>query len=374
MRTGRFIKQLSGVVSYNAFIPNNLPFNFKIDIALQNLLSRADQALGRLDGIAERLPDVDFFIMMYVRKEATLSSQIEGTQATFVDVLKAEAKIADMEIHNDVDEVLSYIIAMNYGLDRVKEFPLSLRLMKEIHTKLLRGVRGEWKTPGEFRTSQNWVGGSSINTATYIPPPHTEIMKLMGNLEDFLRNRSELPILLKTGLMHAQFESIHPFLDGNGRIGRLLITFYLCQQDILKKPLLYLSEFFKEYRQIYYDKLNNFRFKDEIEEWFKFYLEGVATTSIKATVTARKIIQLREKSIHEVSKFGRNAEKGLMLLHSLFRTPLIRIKDTERITKLSNPNALLLVEKFIKAGILKEITGFKRNRVFSFVDYIGLFS
>lgn len=374
MRTGDYRTQLQGNLKYKAFIPNPLPFELDMDPTLQSLLSKADLALGRLDGVADILPNVDFFILMYVRKEATLSSQIEGTQATFIDVLKAEAKIEDSEVHKDVDEVLNYIEAMNYGLERLKEFPLSLRLMKEIHLKLLKGVRGEWKTPGEFRTSQNWVGGPSIETAAFVPPPHAEIMRLLGNLEDYMHNTSPLPILIKTGLIHAQFETIHPFLDGNGRIGRLLLTFYLCQQGILRKPLLYLSDFFKTHRRDYYDKLNYFREKDGIEGWLKFFLEGVIVTSEKAVDTARKIISLREDSVTKVTSMGRSAEKGMILLNHLFQSPIVRVKDVERILSLSNPNALSLVTKFADKGILQELTGFKRNRVFSYVDYISLFS
>lgn len=374
MRSGSYINQLQGQLQYKAFIPNALPFNVNMDEGLQSLLSKADLALGRLDGVADILPNVDFFILMYVRKEATLSSQIEGTQATFVDVLKAEARIEDTEMHKDVDEVLNYITAMNYGIERLKKLPLSLRLIKEIHDKLLQGVRGKHKTPGEFRKSQNWVGGASLQTAMFIPPPYTEVIKLMGNLEEYLHDIAPTPVLIKIGLAHAQFETIHPFLDGNGRIGRLLVTFYLYQQGILRKPLLYLSNFFRDHRQAYYDKLNVFREKDDIEGWLKFFLEGVVTTSEKAVDTARKIISLRETSVAKVARLGRSAEKGMILLNTLYQMPILRVRDVEKITLLSNPNALVLVAKFVKLGILKEITGYKRNRVFSYSDYIKLFT
>ncbi len=374
MRTGNFRIQLKDDSKYKAFVPNGLPFEIDMDQGLQSLLSKADLALGRLDGVADILPNVDFFILMYVRKEATLSSQIEGTQATFVDVLKAEARIEDSEVHKDVDEVLNYIDAMNYGLGKLEEFPLSLRLIKEIHQKLLKGVRGEWKTSGEFRTSQNWVGGPSIETATFVPPPHTEVMSLLGNLEDYMHNTSPVPMLIKTGLIHAQFETIHPFLDGNGRIGRLLLTFYLCQQKVLSKPLLYLSDFFKNHRRDYYDRLNYLREKDDIEGWLKFFLEGVIVTSEKAVDTARRIRDLREDSVRRVTTMDRSAEKGMSLLNHLYRTPIIRVRDVERLLSLSNPNTLRLVGKFVDKGILRELTGFKRNRVFSYEDYVNLFS
>lgn len=374
MRTGNLRTQLKDDSRYKAFVPNELPLMVNMDQSLQSLLSKADLALGRLDGVADILPNVDFFILMYVRKEATLSSQIEGTQATFVDVLKAEARIEDSEVHKDVDEVLNYIEAMNYGLERLAEFPLSLRLIKEIHRELLKGVRGEWKTPGEFRTSQNWVGGPSVETATFVPPPPTDVIRLLGNLEEYMHNTSPVPILIKIGLIHAQFETIHPFLDGNGRVGRLLITFYLCQQKVLSKPLLYLSDFFKAHRRDYYDKLNYLREKDDIESWLKFFLEGVIVTSENAVNTARRIRDLREDSVRKVTAMDRSAEKGMRLLNHLYRTPMVRVRDVERFLSLSNPNALRLVGKFVDKGILRELTGFKRNRVFSYDDYINLFS
>jgi len=374
MRTGNFINQLEGIAQYKAFVPSPLPFTINIDSGLQNLLSRADLALGRLDGVADILPNVDFFILMYMRKEATLSSQIEGTRATFVDVLKAESKIEDAEIHKDVDEILNYINAMNYGIERLRQLPLSLRLIREIHKKLLHKVRGEQRHPGEFRTSQNWVGGTSLQTAVFIPPPHSDVLKLMANLEEYFHHTSPSPILIKTGLAHAQFETIHPFLDGNGRIGRLLVTFYLYQQGVLRKPLLYLSDFFKANKQVYYDKLSAFREKDDIEGWLKFFMEGVINTSEKAVTTARRIISLREDHLTKVTSLGRSTEKGMFLLNQLYKTPLVRVKDVEFITSLSNPNALALVRKLVKLGILKETTGYKRNRVFSYEDYISLFS
>jgi len=373
MRSGKYVNQLNSELQYKAFVPNFLPFEIKIDGELQNLLSKADLALGRLDGIAETLPDVDFFILMYVRKEATLSSQVEGTQATFADVLKAEAKIEDLEIHKDVDEVLNYIKAMNYGLEQLKTFPLSLRLIKEIHKILLAGVRGEGREPGEFRRTQNWIGGSTIQRAYFVPAPPQEIMPLLDNFEKFLHDKSQLPILIKTGLLHAQFENIHPFLDGNGRIGRLLITFYLCQQKILNKPLLYISDFFKKYRQEYYDRLNAFHEKDDIEGWLKFFLKGMAITAEEAVETSKKILKLREKDSEKIFSLGRSAKRAKSVFNFLFHSPLITIKDVERITGLKNPNALALINKLVKFEILKEITGRKRNKIFAYQKYIKLF-
>ena len=374
MRTGKYITQLKGDLEYKAFIPNPLPFEIKIDKEFQSLLSEADQSLGRLDGIAETLPDVDFFILMYIRKEATLSSQVEGTEATFADVLKAEAKIRDLEIHKDVDEILNYINAMNYGLKRMETLPLSLRLIKEIHKILLTGVRGEGREPGEFRKTQNWIGGGpSIQKASFVPPPPHEIMPLLDNLEKFFYDKSPTPILVKTGLIHAQFEVIHPFLDGNGRIGRLLITFYLCQQKVLNKPLLYLSDFFKKYRQEYYDRLNAFHEKDDIEGWLKFFLDGIIITAKEAVETSKKIIKLREEDMKRIFTLGRSLNKATLVFNHLFHTPLITIKDVEKITGLKNPNALALINKLVNLGILTETTGRKRNKVFAYERYIKLF-
>ncbi len=374
MRSGKYISQVSkDKIPYKAFSPGNLPFKINFDEELQSLLSKADLALGRLDGIAETLPDVDFFILMYIRKEATLSSQVEGTQATFADVLNAEAKIEDLEIHKDVDEILNYVDAMNYGLTGLKKIPLSLRLIKEIHRLLLSGVRGEWKEPGEFKKTQNWVGGTAIERASFIPCPPQEVMAALDNFEKFLHQNSQLPVLIKTGLIHSQFENIHPFLDGNGRIGRLLITFYLCQQKSLDKPLLYLSDFFKKYRQEYYDRLNAVHEKDDIEGWLKFFLEGVATTASQAVETSKKIIKLKEADIKKIATLGRSTIKAMVVFSYLFHTPTVRVKDVEKITGLKNPNALALISKLVKIEILKEITGRKRNKVFRYQNYVNLF-
>ena len=373
MRSGGYINQLRDGAQYKAFVPNPLPFKINVDEDLQGLLSKADLALGRLDGIAETLPDVDFFILMYIKKEATLSSQVEGTQATFADVLNAEAKLEDFEIHKDVDEILNYIQAMNYGLERLKNLPLSLRLIKEIHKILLQGVRGEYKEPGEFKKSQNWVGGSTIERASFVPCPPQEVMSALDNMEKFLHYNSRIPILIKTGLIHAQFENIHPFLDGNGRIGRLLITFYLCQQKALDKPLLYLSGFFKKYRQDYYDRLNAVHEKDDIEGWLKFFLDGVAITANQAVETSKKIIKLRKEDIKKISTLGRSTPKATLLFDYLFHTPTLTVKGAERITGLKNPNALSLVNKMIDLEILKEITGKKRNKIFRYQNYVNLF-
>lgn len=277
-RAGQYIKQITG---YSAFIPKPLPPDpsVNIDGELLTLLSEADQALGRLDGSADILPNPDLFVSMYVRKEAVLSSQIEGTQASLANVLEYEAGIRPRGLPGDVAETVNYIRAMNRGLARLEELPVCNRLLKEIHGVLLQGVRGNEKSPGEFRRSQNWIGppGGNLATAFFVPPPPYEMEHAMGDLELYIHQDTQTPILLKCGMVHAQFETVHPFLDGNGRLGRLLITFLLCQQGVLKRPLLYLSAYFKQYRDEYYERLQEVRVSGDWERWLKFFLRGSAT-------------------------------------------------------------------------------------------------
>lgn len=367
---GNFVQQSKG---FRAFVPATFPsekiINWNNDLIC--LLSQADQAIGHLNAIDQLVPDVDFFIFMYVKKEATFSSQIEGTQATFIDIIRAEAKLSD-NIPSDVDEIRNYIRAMNYGIERLKTFPLSLRLIREIHERLLYGVRGQHKTPGEFRTSQNWVGGPSIETATFIPPPLHELARCLSELEKFMHTQT-LPILIRTGLIHAQFETIHPFLDGNGRVGRLLTTFYLYKEGVLLRPLLYLSVFFKRHRQNYYDRLNNYR-SGGVEDWLKFFLEGIRTVSLEAVDTAKKITNLREKHVELVSKFGRNANTALILLNKLYTFPIVDTQLVSKLTGLSKVPTLSLISKFVLGGILHEITGKERNRQFVYKEYLRQFS
>ena len=336
-------------------------FSLKVNIddEMLNLLSSADRFLGRLDGIYELLPDVDFFIFMYIRKEATSSSQVEGTQATFYDVLKMEAKILDPTIPSDVKEIINYIEAMNYGIERLKELPLSLRLIREIHSILLKGVRGQERFPGEFRKTQNWIGGRTPKTAVYVPPPPDKLMPLLDNFEKFLHADVNIPILIKTPLIHSQFELIHPFLDGNGRTGRLLITFYLYERGILRKPLLYLSDYFRRYRSLYYDRLDAISKKDDIEGWVKFFLEAVIEISKEAVELSRKIIELRERDRKKIAYLGKSAKPALLLLERLYNQPFITANN--------------LIKKFLKLGVLKEWGNRKRNRVFFYEEYLNLF-
>jgi Fic family protein len=365
-RAGRYVTQPA---RYRAFIPAPLPPDPSIgwDEELQNLLSKADRALGRLDGVAAVLPNPDLFVAMYVRKEAVLSSQIEGTRATLLDILDYETTGV---LVKDVDEVVNYIRAMNKGLERLTALPLSLRLIREIHAELLKGVRGEHRTPGEFRTTQNWIGppGSTIDNATFIPPPPHEMQAALGDLEKYIHKDDKLPALVKNALIHAQFESIHPFLDGNGRVGRLLITFILVHDNILKRPLLYLSYFFKRNRQQYYDRLNNIRNKGDWEGWIKFFLQGVYEVSNQATETAQRIIALQEQDRARLA----GIPNGLKLIDQLFFNPLITINEIRRLTGISPATAGRLVKQMIQLDILAEITGYARNRKFIYKDYFTI--
>lgn len=374
MRTGQYIKQLGGELEYRAFVPNALPFDIQLDNELQTLLTKAHSALGRLDGVSEVVPDVDFFVRMYVSKEATLSSQVEGTQATLADVLKAEAKIKESTAPSDVKEILNYIAAMNYGLKRLDEFPLSLRLIKEIHGILLKDARGMERMPGEFRVSQNWIGGTAINNAAFVPAPPSELSRLLDNFEKFLHDKAPTPSLMKVGIMHSQFENIHPFPDGNGRIGRLLITFYLCAQKELSKPLLYLSAFFKKHRQEYYNRLHAVHESDDIEGWLEFFLTGVIETSAEAIETARKILKLREEDTRKVAELGRVSKHALTILEHLYRDPIITLKHIMAWTTLSKSNAYNLLRKLTKAGLLK-FAGktATREKVYYYQKYYHLF-
>jgi len=374
MRSGKYINQLTGDSQYKAFVPNRLPFELNKDPKLDALLSEANLALGRLDGVAEIVPDVDFLTLMFARKEATFSSQVEGTQATFADVLKVEAKIEDKKIPYDVQEILNYIEAMNYGLKRLVSLPLSLRLLREIHAILLQNVRGAERQPGEFKTSQNWIGGPTINTASFVPAPPYELMDLLSNFEKFLHEDSALPVLVKTGLIHSQFENIHPFLDGNGRLGRLLITFFLCQQKVLQKPLLYLSVYFKKHQKDYYYWLNRVHNEDDIEGWLKFFLQGVTETAKEGFETAQKILKLRNIDIQKVSGLGRTARNALMVLDSLYKNPMITLRKVVEITQLSRSNAYSLLKRLETAEILSQLPAKpKRTKAYVHRKYLSLF-
>ena len=360
---------------YRAFVPKPLPPTpaLRQDAELASLLSAADHRLGRLDGVASTLPNPDLFVAMFVHKEAVLSSQIEGTQASLDDVLEFEAGAAAADLPGDVAEAVNYVAAMNYGLERIKELPLSLRLMKEIHKRLLEGARGGEKEPGEFRRSQNWVGpmGTSLTQAMYVPPSVDDMNRAMGDLESFLHDRRPLPPLIKCGLVHSQFETIHPFLDGNGRMGRLLITFLLCQQGILERPLLYLSYFFKRNRIEYYDRLQAVRDTGDWEGWLKFFLRGVIEVSSESAVTVRDILALR--GIHtELVQTNLRTANSLRLLDRLYDRPVTSVSDVAEHLGVTFNAANTLVGKFCDLGLLKETTGGARRRRFAYDPYISL--
>lgn len=375
-RAGRYIQQPEG---HRAFIPNPLPPKppVRLQGEIQNLLSEADLALGRLDGSINTLPHPDLFVAMYVRKEAVLSSQIEGTLSSLEDVLTAEARAASPERPGDADEVLNYIRAMNHGLARLSALPLSVRLLREIHAELMRGVRGQHKTPGELRTSQNWIGqeGTPLEEAAFIPPPAHEAAEALSQLERFLHRPTSLPLLIRVGLVHAQFETIHPFLDGNGRLGRLMITFMLCEQGVLRKPVLYLSDYLKQRRQRYYDLLQAVREEGAWEEWLVFFLQGVLEVSRQAADTVRSILLLRESHRQRVTDFmGRAAANGHRVLEQLYDFPIISVSEVQELIGTTYPAANNVVARLTEQGILTEVTGQKRNRLFRYGEYVGLFS
>jgi Fic family protein len=374
-RAGRYLRQSTG---YRAFIPEPLPPQPAVDISgeLQVLLSQADRALGRLDGSIKTLPNPDLFVFMYVRKEAVLSSQIEGTQSSLQDVLDAEAKILAADRPQDTEEVVNYVRAMNHGLKKLDELPVSIRLIREIHAKLLENVRGSHLTPGDLRTSQNWIGpqGCTLNEATFVPPPPGEVSHHLGALETFLHTDARLPLLLKIGLAHVQFETIHPFLDGNGRVGRLLISFLLCEQRVLLKPVLYLSHYFKQHRQTYYERLQAVRDEGAWEAWLAFFLAGVKEVSDQATETVRQILSLREEHRRIITDtLGRTAGNGHRVLDHLYEHPIVSVNEIQELIGTTYPAANELVARFEDQQILTEFTGQARNRRFRYQSYIDLF-
>ena len=374
MRSGVFVKQPGG---YRAFIPAPLPPDppLEMDVAMVQLLSDADLNLGRLDAVSLLVPNPDLFVAMYVRQEALLSSQIEGTQCTLEDVLQFEADPKSIGELKDIAEVVNYVGAINYGLDRLREFPLSLRLIREIHAKLLENVRGTERDPGEFRRTQNWIGpqGATLTTAAFVPPPVPEMMESLDNFEKFIHQTDLFPPLIHFGLAHAQFETIHPFLDGNGRIGRLLITFLLCYREILHRPLLYLSHFFKIHRVEYYDRLMAVRSNGDWESWLKFFLRGVAQVSRSATETARAILALESAHRQLINEHVRNMAFGHRLLELLLRQPIVSVRYIERNLDCAFVTANKLTEQFVALGLLVERTGAERYRQFEYNEYLKIF-
>lgn len=375
MKIGQIIQQPTG---YKAFVPDKFPpeENISLNSKTQQLLAKASLMLGKLDGITQLLPDLDFFIFMYIRKEAARSSEIEGTKATMVDVIKTEAEI-DNNLPEDVDRILHYIKAMNYGLKRVEELPLSLRFIREVHKVLLEGtIDAQGKAPGDFRRSQNWIGGGSPNSAKFVPPPPIEMTRSLDDLEKFLYSQDDYPSLIKAALVHAQFETIHPFLDGNGRIGRLLTTFYLCKLGILERPVLYLSEYFLNNQQSYYDALNTYHSENgDIAVWLDFFLDGVAIIAEEAVEVSKQINELSKKDIKKIQSLARRSKNGMIVLENLYKLPIISVRKVEDWTGLSRTQANELVKKLVDLEILvQRDKNVKYGREFRYKNYLGLFT
>lgn len=375
-RLGRYVTTTVAGEPVRAFVPPPLP---PVDLDLSGLqlrLERANQALGRLDGLTVLLPNVRFLLYLYVRKEALVSSQIEGTQSSFADVLLFENK-APIEVpKEDVEEVSNYVAAMQHGLRRLQEgFPLSLRLIRKIHAVLLKGVRGENKNRGEFRRSQNWIGGSRPGNASFVPPPPTEMMEALNRFERFLHDKKHgLPLLVEAALVHVQFESIHPFLDGNGRLGRLLITLLLCARGALKEPLLYLSLYFKKNRNQYYELLQRIRTEGAWEEWLEFFLEGTAATAQEAADTATRVLDLFSKDREKIQKLGRSSASALRVHEYMQRKPIASIAATAKALKLSTPTVTATLNRLVRIGIVEEVTGKRRDRLFTYSRYFNIVS
>ena len=372
VQIGKYVKQKD---NYSAFIPDKFPpkdFTYA-EPKIIELLANANLFLGKLDGLTKLLPDIDFFIFMYINKEAAYSSQVEGTKANLTDALQAEVERIP-ELPDDVDDILHYIQAMNKGLERLNNFPLSLRLIKEVHATLLTGGRSSTSPqPGEFRNSQNWVMGTNLNDARYVPPPPQYVLQAMGELEKFFYSHKNIPKLITAALIHSQFETIHPFIDGNGRTGRLLITFYLCHQNVLERPVLYLSEYLKKHRNKYFSLLDEYR-KGNISDWLEFFLKGIIQICEKALETSNKIIDLREKNLQKISSLGRASKNALVLLRHLYKSPIVNVKKVEEATGLSREAANRLVRRFCEEGILSQKDqNVKYGRLFVYQEYLNLF-
>lgn len=375
-RLGRYVKTAVAGERVRAFVPPPLPPAPPLDLLpLMGRLSDADRAVGRLDGITALVPDTGLFLYMYVRKEAVLSSQIEGTQSTLNDLLRFEADATAGVPVDDVREVSNYVEAMQHGLARRAELPLSLRLIREMHAKLMAGARGMTKQPGEFRTSQNWLGGTRPGNAVFVPPPPNEMLPALGALERYMHDTADpLPPLIKAGLIHVQFETIHPFLDGNGRLGRLLITLYLCEQGVLRQPLLYLSLYLKQNRQTYYRLLQDVRERGAWEPWLEFFLEGVALTATQAFDTANRIVDLFADDRERIAREADAPGSALRVFDALKTSPYLSAPLAARKTGLTPPTINGAFEQLTRLRVVAEVTGKKRGRVFAYQRYLHVLS
>jgi Fic family protein len=360
--------------TYKSFQPNPIFRNWVVnDMQLINLLTKADRALGKLDMYSNYIPNIELFISMHIAKEATQSSKIEGTETNMEEALMNKEDIG-IEKRSDWEEVQNYIKAMNTAIENLETLPFSSRLIKQAHKILLQSVRGEHKMPGEFRTSQNWIGGPNIATAKFVPPVHSSIQELMGDIEKLVHEENNiLPDLLKIALIHYQFETIHPFLDGNGRIGRLMITLYLVDKGILKRPILYLSDFLEKNRSYYYDNLTLVREKNDILHWFKFFLTGIIDTANKSIRTFDNIMQLEKQINEKIKTLRKRYAKAQLVINYLYQKPFINSQDVQKIIGSKNATAYSLIVDLVRLGIIKETSGFQRNRTYIFDDYIKLF-
>ncbi len=361
---------------YRYFLPKKINHSFFwTDAVINELLETASLKLGELNSFSRFVPDTNMFIIIHIFKEAVVSSRIEGTQTNIEEAFLDEEKEIEPERRDDWKEVNNYVKAMNAAIEQLEILPLSNRLIKNTHKILLSSGRGEHKNPGEFRKSQNWIGGVSLTDALFIPPAHTELPELMSDLEFFLHNSEiKVPHLVKIAIAHYQFETIHPFLDGNGRIGRLLITLYLVSNSILSKPLLYLSDYFEKNKIFYYDNLTSVRTKNDLGQWIKFFLIGIIQTAENAVETLKKIMELKgsiEKD--RILIMGKRSQQGIKFLHNLFKKPVVTIKDVQAMTGLSTKATNALVKVFVEQKILIEATGYQRNRVFVFDEYVKMF-
>ncbi len=372
MSIGKNIVQPEG---YTAFIPEPFPTKelLKFPVEIITKAAVAERLIGKLDGITHVLPDADFFLSMYIIKDATSSAQIEGTRATIMDALEMRAGINVKD--TDADDILFYIKALNYGIDRLKQFPFSLRFIRELHKELMTNARSShFASPGYFRTSQNWIGGITLKDAAYIPPPASTMTEALGYLERFIHNKDLMPVL-QAGLIHAQFETIHPFLDGNGRTGRLLISLFLFERAILEKPVLFLSSFFKQHQKLYYDKLDAYH-NNKTNEWLHFFLDGVIETAKQSIETSKKITALRETDMRKLQSLGkREAASGVLFLQHLFKSPLVETSRVAKMMEFSRPGAAKLIERFVTLDILQPFNEtVNYGKTYSYKNYISIFS
>jgi Fic family protein len=373
-RLGRLVETVTAGERVRAFVPPPLPPEPPISVdGLLSRLSAADRALGLLDGISVLLPDPELFLYMYVRKEAVLSSQIEGTQSTLSDLLRFETAAIEGQPIGDVREVSSYVDALMYGIERLRDIPLSLRLIREMHARLMGSGRGATKNPGEFRTSQNWIGGTRPGNAIFVPPPPNELMSCLDAFEKFIHQESSaLPPLIKAGLLHVQFETIHPFLDGNGRIGRLLVTLYLYAQGVLQQPLLYLSLYLKQHRSDYYRLLQEVREHGTWEAWLEFFLDGVAETATQAFATATRIVDLFKADRARISQSGERGGSLLEIYELMRTTPFLTAAAAAERSGRTMPTVNAAFAQLQQLGIVDEVTGRRRDRVFAYRAYLDV--